>query len=164
MESNDTLNISRSSDFSGTVASIVNVGDWGCIVRDLETIIVFVSLAFNFIPHRLVRTPGMSPQPWKRSHLHNRSAYSPEWRTTPRCTYGTITGPKTLPCGTPDTTLNSLLQQPSTILCCDLFDRNCQYRQHRTSNTHTTELMKNSQIFDPIRITWLDLKARVACD
>ena len=34
-------------------------------------------------------------------------------------------GPKTLPCGTPDTTLTSLLLQPSTIMCCDRFDRNC---------------------------------------
>ena len=34
-------------------------------------------------------------------------------------------GPKTLPCGTPDTTLTSLLRQPSTITCCDRFDRNC---------------------------------------
>ena len=34
-------------------------------------------------------------------------------------------GPKTLSCGTPDTTLTSLLQQSSTIICCDRFDRNC---------------------------------------
>ena len=34
-------------------------------------------------------------------------------------------GPKTLPCGTPDTTLTSLLLQPSTITCCDRFDRSC---------------------------------------
>ena len=32
-------------------------------------------------------------------------------------------GTKTLPCGTPDTTLTSLLLQPSTITCCDRFDR-----------------------------------------
>ena len=34
-------------------------------------------------------------------------------------------GPKTLRCGTPDTTLTSLLRQPSTITCCDRFDKNC---------------------------------------
>ena len=34
-------------------------------------------------------------------------------------------GPKTLPCCTPDTTLTSLLRQPSKIMCCDRFDRNC---------------------------------------
>ena len=34
-------------------------------------------------------------------------------------------GPKTLPCGTPDSTLTSLLRQPSTMTCCDRFDRNC---------------------------------------
>ena len=33
-------------------------------------------------------------------------------------------GPKTLSSGTPDTTLTSLLLQPSTITCCDRFDRN----------------------------------------
>ena len=32
-----------------TVLIIVNSGDWGCIVRDLETIIVLVLLAFNFV-------------------------------------------------------------------------------------------------------------------
>ena len=38
-----------------TVPSVINGGDWGCIVRDLETIIVLVLLAFkfNFIPQRL---------------------------------------------------------------------------------------------------------------
>ena len=41
----------------------------------------------------------------------------------------------TLPCSTPDTVLTSLLLQPSTITCCDRFDRNCQYRQHINSNT-----------------------------
>ena len=34
-------------------------------------------------------------------------------------------GLKTLPCSTPDTTLTSLLWQPSTITYCDRFDRNC---------------------------------------
>ena len=33
-------------------------------------------------------------------------------------------GPKTLPCGAPHT-LTSLLRQPSTIRCCDRFDRYC---------------------------------------
>ena len=47
MESNVTHNITRSSDSFSTVPPIVNRGDWGCIVRDLETIIVLVLLAFN---------------------------------------------------------------------------------------------------------------------
>ena len=42
-----------------------------------------------------------------------------------KCTWGTISGPKTLPCGTPDTTLTSFLRQPSTIMHCDRFHRNC---------------------------------------
>ena len=48
-------------------------------------------------------------------------------------------GLKTLRCSTPDTTLISLLLQPSTITCCDRFDRtvsiwstqNLQYPQNR---------------------------------
>ena len=40
-------NISRTSDIFSTVPSMVNGGDWGCIVSDLETIIVLVLLAFN---------------------------------------------------------------------------------------------------------------------
>ena len=38
MESNVTPNITRSSDSFSTVPPIVNEGDWGCTVRDLETI------------------------------------------------------------------------------------------------------------------------------
>ena len=47
LESNDTHNITRSSDSFSAVPPIVNKGDWGCIVRDLETIIVLVLLSFN---------------------------------------------------------------------------------------------------------------------
>ena len=39
-------NIIRSSDSFSTVPPIVNGGDWGCIVLDLETIIILVLLAF----------------------------------------------------------------------------------------------------------------------
>ena len=52
LESNATPNISRSSDSFSTVPSMVKGGDGGCIVHDLETIIVLVLLAFNFIPQR----------------------------------------------------------------------------------------------------------------
>ena len=51
-ESNVTPKITRSSDSFSTVLPIVNGGDWGCIVLNLETIIVLVLLAFNFIPQR----------------------------------------------------------------------------------------------------------------
>ena len=51
-ESNVTPNITRSSDSFSTVPPIVNGGDRGCIMRNLETIIVLVLLAFNFIPQR----------------------------------------------------------------------------------------------------------------
>ena len=50
--SNVTPKITRSSDSFSTVPPIVNEGYWGCIVRDLETIIVLVLLAFNFILQR----------------------------------------------------------------------------------------------------------------
>ena len=52
LESDDTHDISRSSDSFSTVPPIVSVGDWGCIVRDLETMIISVLLALNFIPKR----------------------------------------------------------------------------------------------------------------
>ena len=52
LESNVTQNLTRPSDSFSTVPPIVNMGDWLCIVRDLETIIVLVLLAFNFIPQR----------------------------------------------------------------------------------------------------------------
>ena len=34
-------------------------------------------------------------------------------------------GPQTLHCGTYGTTITGLLQQPSTILCCDRYGGNC---------------------------------------
>ena len=36
-------------------------------------------------------------------------------------------------------------------MCCDRFDRNSQYRQYRTCNTHGTELIHNSLMVDPIK-------------
>ena len=59
LESNVTLNITRSSDFFSTVPPIVNAGYWWYIVRDLETIIVLVLLAFNFIPQRSHHSPTL---------------------------------------------------------------------------------------------------------
>ena len=52
LESNVTPNITRSSDSFSTVPPIANGGDWGCNVRDLDSIIVLVLLAFNFIPQK----------------------------------------------------------------------------------------------------------------
>ena len=104
----------KSSDSFSTVPPIVNGGDWGCIVRDFETIIVLVLVAFNFIPQRshhsltlprsrirtLLLQPwrlGMAQQPSKWSHQHNPSAYFTKLKTAPKCTGGTITGPKRCP-------------------------------------------------------------------
>ena len=65
LESNVTPNITRSSDSFSTVLPIVDGGDEGCIVRDLETIIVLILLACNFIPqrsHYLLTLPMVTDQ------------------------------------------------------------------------------------------------------
>ena len=51
-----TPNITRLADSFSTVPSRVNVINRGWIMRDLETIIVLVLLAFSFIPHKLHHT------------------------------------------------------------------------------------------------------------
>ena len=139
LESNVTIKISSSSDSINTVPSKINGSGWGCIVRNLETIIVLVLLAFNFIPQRwhhsltlprwrirdfatLTLTPQQS---WYWCHQHNRSAYFSEFKKSSEVYSKNNNGPKTLPCGTPDTTLTSLLRQLSTIMRCGWFDRNC---------------------------------------
>ena len=80
-----------SSDSFSTVPPIVHGSNWGCIERDLETIIVLVLLAFNFVPKRsqdsltlprsrirnsatVTLTPGDGQQPSNWSHPHSRSA------------------------------------------------------------------------------------------
>ena len=52
MESNVSPKITRSADSFSIVPPIVNACDRGCIVRDLVTITVLVSLALNFYPQR----------------------------------------------------------------------------------------------------------------
>ena len=61
--------------------------------------------------------------------------------------------PKTLPCGTPDTTLTCILRQLSTKTCSDRFDKRlCQCRQHRTTNINKAELIiENSLMIYPIK-------------
>ena len=53
LESNVTRNITIKVISFSTVPPIVNGGDWGCIVRDLETIVLLVLLAFNLIPKKV---------------------------------------------------------------------------------------------------------------
>ena len=114
-------------------------GDRGCIVRDLETIIVLVLLAFNFIPQRshhaftltrsrfrdsatVTRAPGDGTTAIKvESSSYPISLFS-RMEKVPRCPKH---GPKTLPCCTPETTLTSLLRHPSTKTNCDQLDKNC---------------------------------------
>ena len=126
LESNVTPNISKSSDSFNTVSPKVKRGGWGCIVRYLETIMVLVLLAFNFIlprSHHSLTLPRsrfgdsanatLNAWGWhnsKWSHRHNRSAYSPEWKKNPMCTGGRSNKwPTALACVPPDTTLTSLL-------------------------------------------------------
>ena len=53
--------MAKSSDSFSTVQPIVNAGDRGCIVLDLETIIIEVLLTLNFIPNLdEVRAQGLS--------------------------------------------------------------------------------------------------------
>ena len=65
MESNVTPNITRSSDSFSSVPPIVNGDNYGCIVRDLETIIVLVLLTFNFVPQRSHHSLTL-PRSWIR--------------------------------------------------------------------------------------------------
>ena len=113
LESNVSPNITRSSDYFTTVLPIVNGGEWGYIVWDLEPITVLVLLTFNFISQRshhsltLQRSrirdsattlmPRDAQQPSKWSHQHNWSAYFPKWKNAPKCTGETLTGPKHCP-------------------------------------------------------------------
>ena len=145
LESNVAPNITRSSDSSSTVPPIVNGGDWGCIVRDLETIIVLVLLSFNLIPQRshhsltLPRSRSrdsatvtlLVSNVWGRHNSHQSRVISITDQLISRngkCSEvhrRNNSVPKTLPCGTPETISISLLQQPFTITCCDWFERNC---------------------------------------
>ena len=117
-------------------------------MHDLETIIVFALLALNFIPqrshHSLTLPSSRFRDAWGWHNSH------PEWETAPRCKGGNNNWPTTLSYGTPDITLTSLLRQPSTITCCNLFYGNFD-RQHRNSNTHNAELIQNSPMVDFIK-------------
>ena len=138
LESNVTPNMTRSTDSFSTVPTIVNGGDWDCLVSDLETIIVLVLFAFNFIYQRshqsltlprprirdsatVTLTSGDGTTEIKVSHQHNHQLIFQNGIKSEVYRRKNIVA-KTLPCGTTDTTLTSLLGQPSTITCCDRFD------------------------------------------
>ena len=142
LESNVAPNITRSSDSFSTVQLIVNGGDWGCIVRDLETIIVFLGVTrIQF--HSPNVTPLTNPaevtdqglfycnsNTWGQ-HNHQSVVISITHQLILQNSKNSEVyrrndnRPKIWPCGIPDTTLTSLLRQPSTVMCCDRFDRNC---------------------------------------
>ena len=107
--------------------------------------IVFFALSLLLLPLGYIL---WAKQPSKWSLEHNGSAYFPDWKKAPKCTGGTITGQKTLSCGTHHKTLTSLHRQLSTITCCDRFDR--KYREQRTSNSHRAELIENTLIVGPV--------------
>ena len=127
LESNVTPNITRSSDSFSTVPPIVAGGDGGCILRNLETIIVLVLLAFNFTyqrSHHSLTLPKVSDQGlcycnsnawgWYNSHhggvisitdqlIFQNGNSSEVYRRN-------YNEKKTQFCCTPDTTLTSLLR------------------------------------------------------
>ena len=122
-------------------------------MRNHETVIVLVLLAFNFIPQRSHQSLTLTQnnyqrgvisitdqrifQNGKKSELHRRNN----------------NGPKTLPCGTPDITLTSLFRQPSTITCCDRFHRNCVNIDDTEPPTPTEQsfYIENALMVDPIK-------------
>ena len=131
------------------------------LTGDELTIIVVLLLTFNFIRHRshhiltLLRswfrdsvTATLSPIGWHNSYqsgvvsitikLVFHFGRKPSW-----CTGGTTADPKHSSDNTPDTTLTILLRHPSTMIYCDQLYRNCQNRQHRTSNSHRAELVED---------------------
>ena len=66
----------------------------------------------------------MGSHQWRVIGITNKHIL--QYEKAPGHTRGTIMGPsKIFPRGTPDTTITCSLQQPSTITCCDRFDRNC---------------------------------------
>ena len=79
-ESNVAPNITRWSDSFSTVPPIVNGGDCRWRVRDLETIIILVLLAFNFIPqssHLSLTLPRSRIRNSATVTLHLRMAQQP---------------------------------------------------------------------------------------
>ena len=54
MESNVTPHITRSGDSFSTVPKIVNGGDWGCIVRDLDNYHSLGLTSIEFHPPKVI--------------------------------------------------------------------------------------------------------------
>ena len=111
-------NIKRSSDSFSAVPPTVNGSYWGCIVRDLETIIVLVLLAFNFIPQRshhsltLPRSRIRDSATVTLTPVDGTTAIKVESSAYPISLFSRLekssevyrrnnNGPQTLPCGTP---------------------------------------------------------------
>ena len=102
--SNVAPSITRSADSFSTVPSIVNGVDCELIVHDLETIIVLVLLAFNFIPQRGMGVSlGFIPQfPYtvifhSPSRQYNRIGCFPVLKKTLLCTGISTGNPRHLP-------------------------------------------------------------------
>ena len=113
LESNVTPNRIRSSDSFRLVSPTFNGCDWGCIMHDLETIIVLALLTFNLIPqssHQALTLPrslishcncNSTAWGWNNSHqsgiiiITDRLIFQNEKRSN--STGGTTTGPKHFP-------------------------------------------------------------------
>ena len=93
----------------------------------------------------------MAQQLSKWSHRHNQSAYSPKWKKVPRCIEGTIMGTKTALRHSWHYVNQAIPTTVNHTVMWSIWLKLCQYRQHRTSNTHRTELIQNFLMVDPIK-------------
>ena len=85
------------------------------------------------------------------SHLHNQSAYSPEWKKAPKCTWGIITVPKHCSRHFLHSVNQCTLTTVHHNVMWSIWYKLCQYRQHGTSDIHKIELLENSLVVDPIK-------------
>ena len=93
----------------------------------------------------------MAQQITKWSHRNNRSVHSLEWKNSSEVYRLNNNVSETQSCGTPDPTLTNLLYQPSTITCCDRFDRNCVNIINTEPPTPTKQHIENSIMVDPMK-------------
>ena len=93
----------------------------------------------------------MSQQPSNYTHQYNWSGCFPESKKALKCTGGTITGPKHCP---RHSWQNVNQFTPTNIIdnvLWSVWQKLCQYWQHRTSYTHRAEPIENALMVDPIK-------------
>ena len=93
---------------------------------------------------------------WHNSHQSRvisitNQLYFPEWKKPPKCTEGTTTISKHCPV---HSWKNTNQFTPTTIhhnVLWSIWQKLCQYRQHRSSNTHRAEPVENALMVNPIK-------------